>query len=311
MQLGRTFFPLVFLLLVTYSFAVSNANARGNEGDAKSTVSIGVNKFDLFIQYTGTASGGDGSVPYRRVTRAMAKKALDDAKDAGIKFVRVSMSGRTSTKPGDGRDSLDLWRTDPETFWRQVDEMMDDLDARGIQIVPVLMWGTGKFPLMTGEPLGEILRNPQSKSWELLTRFVTDFVSRYRMRNTILFYELTNELNNYADLNLEKRCNKYKEVCEEGDSFTANDMITYTWRFANLVRSLDTTRLISSGFSIPRGSAEHLRKRPEWSTKKTDWRPDSREQFAKNLEEIHAGVDIISIHLYGGKKTGVLDQPTQ
>jgi hypothetical protein len=290
----------LFLLLISLTAELTVEEARAADQPAH-MAAIGVNKFDLFIQYTGTASGGDGSPAYRRVTRAMAKKALDDAKDAGVKFMRVSMSGRTSSKPGDGRDSLDLWRTDPDIFWHQVDEMMDDLDARGIQIVPVLMWGTGKFPLMTGEPLGELLRNPQSKSWGLLTRFVTDFVSRYRRRNTVLFYELTNELNNYADLDLARRCNKNKETCEEGDSFTADDLIEYTRRFAALIRSLDTTHLISSGFSIPRGSAEHLRAKPEWTAGKADWRPDTREQFAKNLEEIHGAVDIISIHLYNGE----------
>jgi hypothetical protein len=268
---------------------------------AQAEISIGANKVDLFSQYTGTASGGDGSAAYRRVTRAMARKSLDDAREAGIRYLRVSMSGRTSAVQGDGRDSLDLWRTNPKLFWSQVDEMMDDLDARGIQIVPVLMWASGKFPRMTGEPLGEMFRNPASKSWKLLTGFVTDFVTRYRARNSVLFYELTNELNNYADLDLVRRCKKNKDDCVEGDRFTADEMILYTRRFAELIRSLDPKRLISSGFSIPRGSAQHLRASPEWTVSKTDWTPDSREEFGKNLESIHAGVDIISIHLYGGK----------
>ena len=262
-------------------------------------VSIGVNKFDLFMQYTGTASGGDGGPAYRRVTRAMARKSLDDAKDAGVTYMRVSMSGRTSFRDGDGRDSLALWLTDQESFWKQVDEMMDDLDAHGIQIIPVMAWATGKFPAIAGEPLSEMLRDPDSESWRLLSRYITEFVTRYRKRHTVLFYELTNELNNYADLDLVKRC-KRKETCEEGDRFITADMIAYTRRMASLIRSLDRGRKISSGFSIPRGSAEHLRARPEWTTARTDWRPDSREQFEKNLAEIHAAVDIISIHLYSG-----------
>ena len=291
---------LVFslLMLLTAGATVKEACAVNHLAPAGT---IGVNKFDLFTQYTGTASRGDGGPAYRRVTRAMAKKALDDAKDAGVKYMRVSMSGRTSSQPGDGRDSLDLWRSDPETFWAQVDDMMDDLDVREIQIVPVLAWSSGKFPLWAGETTGEMFRNSESKSWGLLSRFVTEFVTRYRKRPTVLFYELSNELNNYVDLDLMRRCKK-KSVCDEGDRFTADDLVAYTRRFAGLIRSLDNTRLISSGFSIPRGSAEHLRARPEWTTRRTDWRPDTREQFAKNLKEIHAGVDIISIHLYGGKQ---------
>jgi len=290
---------LVILLLgAVVTIGLNNANAVGESTGAG--VSIGVNKFDLFTQFTGTASGGDGSQAYLRVTRAMAKKALDDAKDAGVRYMRVSMSGRTSSRPGDGRDSLDLWRTAPESFWMRVDEMMHELDVRGIQIIPVLVWSSGKFPLMVGEPLGQMFRDPESKSWRLLSRYVTEFVTRYRKRNTVLFYELSNELNNYADLDLVRRC-KRKEVCEEGDRFTVDDMIVYTRRFASLIRSLDDARLISSGFTIPRSSAEHLRASPEWTTKRTDWRSDTLEQFATNLKEIHSGVDIISIHLYGGK----------
>lgn len=292
---GFVFFCLIQLVLLSYPQIGVASDLSAKE------ISIGVNKFDLFMQYTGTASGGDGGAAYRRVTRAMAKKALDDAKDAGVRYVRVFMGGRTSFTPRDGRDSLALWRTDPEAFWRQVDEMMDDLDAREIQLIPVLVSASGKFQIMTGEPLGEMFRNPNSRSWILAARFVTDFVTRYHKRRTVLFYELTNELNNFVDLDLERRCQqKKKEVCNEEERFTVEDLIAYTTRLANLIRNLDRTRLISSGFSIPRGAAEHLRARPQWSAQGADWRADTREQFAKNLKDIHVGVDIISIHLFGG-----------
>lgn len=288
------------MLIALWCQVPTIATATDGAAVSQNPVTIGVNKYDLFAQYNGTASGGDGGTAYRRVTRAMAKKSLDDAMDAGVRYMRVSMSGRTSAVPGDGRDSVELWRKNPEAFWRQVDEMMDDLDAHDMQIVPVLAWGSGKFPWMVGEPLGEMFRNPDSASWRLLARFVTEFVNRYRHRRTVLFYELTNELNNYADLDWVRRCRK-KDTCTEGDRFTTQDMIDYTRRLANLIHGLDSERMVSSGFSIPRGSAEHLRANPEWMTSRTDWRPDSREQFAKNLKDIHAGVDIISIHLYGGK----------
>lgn len=288
-----------FVVLSFCCLGVLPANAASPHPKADNGISIGVNKYDLFAQYNGTASGGDGGPAYRKVTRAMAKKAIADAADIGIRYMRVSMSGRTSAVTG--QDSLDLWRTDPAAFWQDVDQMMDDLDAHGIQIVPVLVWGSGKFPLMAGEPLGEMFRNPKTRSWKLLESFVTEFVTRYRGRNTVLFYELTNELNNYADLDMVRRCKRKSGSCSEGDRFTVDDMIAYTSRLTALIHRLDKSRLVSSGFTTPRPSAEHLRASPEWTTQKTDWRKDTREQFAKNLEEIHAGTDIISIHLYGGK----------
>jgi hypothetical protein len=264
---------------------------------------IGVNKFDLFSQYVGTASGCAGEAPCRRVTRAMAKKSLDDAKDAGVRFVRVSMSGPTIGY-SDHRNSLALWRSDPDRFWRMVDEMMDDLDSRSIQIVPVLMWGGKKFPVMVGESVGDLLKNEESKSWKLLSAFVTDFITRYRDRPTVLFYELTNEFNGAAELDHDKRCAKpkHKRLCEVKENFTTDEMIAFTKRFASLIRKLDDTRKISSGFTVPRGAAEHLRAQPEWSKGGPDWTPDTREQFIKNLIDIHDGVDIISIHLYGGDR---------
>ncbi|HNA85755.1 MAG TPA: Ig-like domain-containing protein [Nitrospira sp.] len=267
-----------------------------------SAYTIGVNKYDLFAQYTGTASGGDGSPAYLRVTRAMAKKAIADAADIGVRYMRVSLSGRSARNAGDARDSLYLWRADAPAFWKQVDEMMDDLDASGVQLIPVLAWSSGKFPGMAEEATGEMFRNPESRSWKMLQRFVAEFVTRYRHRSTVLFYELTNELNNYADLDLVKRCDQEKRQCKPGDRFTSADMVSYTRRFAALVRGLDPTRPISSGFSIPRPSAGNLAVSPEWKTGRANWQPDTREQFAKHLEQIHEGVDIISIHLYGGKK---------
>jgi hypothetical protein len=280
---------------------------------------IGVNKVDLLAQYTGTASGRRGDAASLRVTRAMARKALADAREAGIRYMRVSMTGGGgAARAADDADGLDdgdeeedaarttagalaLWTTDPEAFWRQVDVMMDDLDRNGIQIVPVLAWGSRKFPAMAGEPTGEMFRDPRSKSWQLLERWVTEFVTRYRNRPTVLFYELTNELNNYYDLDRVKRCKRVAS-CSEGDRYTTADVIAYTERFAALLRRLDGSRKISSGFTIPRPSAEHLRARPEWITGRPDWTRDTREQFARNLRDIHQHVDIISIHMYSSRK---------
>lgn len=262
---------------------------------------IGVNKYDLFAQYTGTASGGDGSPAFRRVTLAMARKALADAQDAGVRYMRVSMSGRTSTADDAEGDSLELWVKDPAAFWRQVDEMMKDLDHYGIQIIPVLNWGTSKFPQMTGEGVRQLFTDPRSRSWQLLERFVTEFVMRYRGRGTVLFYELTNELNNYADLDTVRRCKNKARGCLDQDRFSTADMLAYTSRLATLVHRLDGSRQVSSGFTIPRPAAEHLRARPEWVTGRPDWTRDTREEFARNLRDIHAQVDIISIHLYGGE----------
>src|ERR1700692_3376734 len=94
-------------------------------GAASPTPSIGLNKFDLFIQYQGVASGGDGGPGYRRVTQAMGKKAIADAHDIGVSYLRISATGYAPSvygKPGD----LEQWRRDPAAYWALFDQMMAD-----------------------------------------------------------------------------------------------------------------------------------------------------------------------------------------
>jgi hypothetical protein len=260
---------------------------------------VGANKYDLLRQYLGRASGGDGSAKYRKVTEAMARKALDDAGDYGIPFVRISASGFAPSKVGETGD-LDLWQRAPKEYWSRVDRMMDDLDARSLYLVPVLMWNVFQFPAMSKERVSDLVKNERSASWRLLAAYVTEFVTRYRGRRTILFYELTNELNLMADLDTEGRCNRGKGGgnCEVRGNFSTEDMIAFTQRLARTVRVLDGTRAISSGFAVPRRAAEHLRRRPEWTSAAGAWEPDTEAEFVRYLLDAHAGLDIVSVHIY-------------
>ncbi len=72
----RFFIYLNFIFWVALSGSWAGEVRRG----------IGLNKFDLFLQYLGHASGGDGSAAYRVVTREMARKAIADAKNLGVGF---------------------------------------------------------------------------------------------------------------------------------------------------------------------------------------------------------------------------------
>lgn len=293
------------ILLGAVWLAAALAAGTGNAQPAGAgglVAGMGVNKVDLFAQYMGTASQGDGSPEFKRVTRAMARKSLDDARDAGIRLMRVPVAGPTPFARDPGRD-LGLWRTNPAAFWAQMDEMMDDLDARGIRIVPVLMFSGKKFADMAGEDMGRLIREPASKSWPLVAAYATEFITRYKGRGTIEFYELTNELNNSVDLDLEGRCGRGqgKAACELDSNITHQQLVDFSGRFAALVRRLDPSRKISSGFSMPRPIAEALRRNPEWQ-KGSPGRPDTREDFRRNLADLHRHVDIISVHFYVGEK---------
>lgn len=261
---------------------------------------IGVNKFDLLKQYFGTTSGGDGSVAYQRTTKAMAKKAIADAQMFGIPFMRVSASGYFPIMYNQKGD-LALWQIDPVQYWNVWDEMMSDLASHHIKIVPTLMWNLVQFPAMTGETVDQMIKDPSSQSYQLLKKFISEFVSRYKSHPALYFYELTNELNLAADLDNIARCQKSSNelaVCAPRGNFSTDEMIVFTRSLTQLIHSMDGNHQVSSGFSVPRLSATHLRRHPEWIDGGADWTKDTIEEYENYLIDSHRGVDIISVHMY-------------
>ena len=268
-------------------------------GAASPTPSIGLNKFDLFAQYQGVASGGDGGPRYQRVTQAMGKKAIADAHDIGVSFLRISATGYAPSvygKPGD----LELWRRDPAAYWALFDQMMADLHADGLRAVLTMVWNPSQFPAMAGETIPVMMRNPASKSYSLLSQYVTEFATRYRSHPALMFYELTNEMNLSADIDSVGYCRRGQPAlqCEPLGNYTTDDLVAFTGRLAGLIRKIDPTHPISSGFSVPRMNAEGLRENPEWKAGKSA-PADTREQFEHILRDANQAADVISVHLYG------------
>ncbi len=106
-------------------------------GAAASAASLGANKFDLMLDYVAPSPpAGANPEGYRRVRRAMAKKAIADARDAGLAFLHVGVTGYHPSELETKANDLAVWQNDPTRFWAALDEMFDDLDAAGMQLVP-------------------------------------------------------------------------------------------------------------------------------------------------------------------------------
>lgn len=301
MKAKRAFarWPLVIgRLLLVGSVLVS---ALIDPGLANAATQLGANKFDLLLQYEGYSQYSDRSDAYRRLTRAMARKAILDAKDAGFSFLRVSVAGYGGTNPQNSqRDMLKLWQSDPATYWRRVDEMLDDLDRADMRIVPTLLWQYVQFAALTGETTTEFMHNPGSASRVLATRYIQEFVTRYRARKTILFYELTNEFNLHAGMDVHGRCldkNHDPAQCVSVGNFTQDDLNNFAHDMVQLLHRLDSSHQVSSGYAVPPPWAYHMAMQPEWNKQKGFAR-DSRDEFASNLTTSHRDYDIVSVHVY-------------
>jgi len=290
----KNFVCLMFFSALSY---ISSA------GTCEGAPLLGLNKLELQEQYLGTASGGDGSDRYKEVTLAMDKKSIEDAVDMKAAFLRVGVAGFWPNQPGQKND-LELWQRDPQAYWGVMDAMLNDLEAHKLGIIPLFVWNISQFPAITEERYDSLLRDPQSNSYRLLERYVSEFVTRYKTRKAIVFYDLANEFNLSADLDVEARCAKQKNapLCASPVNITSEDVVVFLKRLATLIRSIDPQRVISSGYSINRPSAAHLRENPEWTGRKTSWAQDDFPQFVRNLRDMNGMVDIISVHIYPSRE---------
>src|SRR5260370_31077565 len=162
--------------------------------------SLGANNFDLMLDYVAPSPpAGAGLDGYRRVRRAVAKKALEDARAAGLGFFRVAVTGYGPTEFETQVNDLALWQNDPPRFWSALDAMVDDLDAAGIRLVPSFVWNNTQFPALGHDSLASFVRNPEAASRRLFGQFLRDFIPPYKTRRPSLFYELGNEFNRLPD----------------------------------------------------------------------------------------------------------------
>jgi hypothetical protein len=263
---------------------------------------MGANAFDLVRQFTGRASGGDGSSPWLRITRAMGVKSILDARDAGFTFVRVPAAGYGPSWPDSPvQNDLALWQADPSAWWAATDLLFDELDRDGMRIVPSLLFNLSQFPSLAGETVNTFINDPRSRGRALASRFITEFISRYRARKTILFYEMGNEFNLGEDLDLELRClrqsGRESPVCRSTGNYSSDELLGFSRDIVALIRQQDPTRGVSSGFGLPLTSAMHLARRPEFAGG-PDWTPDSLAEFTDVMLKMHAPFDIVSLHLY-------------
>jgi hypothetical protein len=246
---------------------------------------VSVNKFDLAMRFL---RGGE--------ERAQAEQAIADAAAHGFTVIRASGVGYY---PAD----MTLW-PNQQVFWERYDDLMATCRKHGVRLILTLNWNLYLFPDMAGECVQDMLTDKDSRSRAYLWLWTSQLVSRYRDNDTVLFWELSNEVNLLADLafmrphgfsdaNAVHLGASYMRLPR--DSFTTEQMIPYLRALARFIRSLDPNHLISTGAACPRPAAQHLR----LAGGKGDWTEDSEAEFETYLRDTNPDpIDIISIHYY-------------
>ncbi|UCH35787.1 MAG: cellulase family glycosylhydrolase [Armatimonadota bacterium] len=290
LDLWRTQQTLVLILAVCALTGYAHAGFLKRDGtdlllDGKPLRLVSVNKFDLVLRYL---KGGDD--------RKQAESALASAAEHGFTAIRFSGVGFYP------RDMKNWPRQD--AWWGAFDALVADAQRHGVRLIPVVNWNTHLFPDMAQECVLDMLLDPDSRSWQYLELYTRQLVGRYRDNDTILFWELSNELNlgadlgpmhpyGYEGLNWVDLGTSYMRL--RRDNYTSDDMIVYMKRLAEVIRDVDSNHLIATGNSAPRPAAQHMRTQ----TDEMDWTHDSLDDLVTYLRDTNPDpMDLISIHFY-------------
>src|SRR5262245_19277819 len=269
---------------------------------------VGINLPFLFLMYIGESTGG----------QAEAQREMMLAAQNGVTHVRFIASAfwpaTMKTKNG--------WIADREVYLGLFDLLVKDARRYGLHLVPSLLWNNLLFPDLAGEPGGQLFV-PGSASRTLAESYVTSVVSRHKDDETILFWEIGNELNLGADIDVSCDTCQGNTAClvptvsdlgtpcrrtSQDNYFSCNacrgvsspqeDLVSFVSDMAALIRGIDPSHSVSSGFAMPRPSAYHLAHQP---CPACDWTLDTPDQYEEELLRLHPpGVDVMSIHAYPG-----------
>ncbi len=285
--------------------------------DGQPYAAVGVNKHELLEQYLAQEiTGGDQEAT---AARTAAKRSLGLLKEAGITVVRFRACPFWPTWLKRTFRSEDA--AVRAASWAAFDEMLDDCDRSGIRVIPSLAWNVAVFPDLANESLHDLVANPDSRSRALLREWSEEVVGRYRSRDTVLFWELGNEWNLLADLRPMFADKGVLEgidppgaqallggpVVRDGrNNFSSDELAAFTRDLCRVIRSVDPSRLVGTGFSAPRPAAWHLWLGSLRRATAMDWTDDSPEQQADYLRLITpAGVGFICLH-HDGEGRGAL-----
>lgn len=222
-----------------------------------------VNIFDLFNRYlSGDRCGG--------------KKYLHSAAAAGFKsarFFSVTYDEASVQFPG-----MNLWKQNPQAFFTLVDQLIADAREAGIYLIPAL--GVGVFNMNETTALASagctdnfsLPFIPGSANRTDMKNYMSDWSRRYANNQTILFWELGNELN----LQVKHRS---ANLCVD-----KHQMRAYIDEMSTAIKSFDSNHMVAAG-TMQEGDVMSLSSYMDWLI------------HYNNLPNI----DFVTLHLYGSQ----------
>lgn len=225
--------------------------------------------------------------------RANAERALKELSDNGFTSIRFFSYV----------DSYDMIHdpVESEKYWAGLDELFDLCDKYGIRVVPSLFCGSGYMTaceyveglgyVSVGEDRIDLITDPESKSRAVQKAYIETYVGRYKDRDTILMWEINNEMN--LDMDIGPSIGRVTYSAYQLSEF-------YKW-CTDIINQCDPDRLVTSGDSVQRNSNYHLLAGTMAGSEGNDWTTDTYGQrlYINYLINGLGGMDATSVHAYG------------
>jgi hypothetical protein len=192
----------------------------------------------------------------------------------GIPFVRFRACGFSP-------QNCRLYLNDPEEYFRRMDKVIHCAEQHHIGLIPSLFWRLATFSELVGDPPSGVA-DPNSKVSGFIKRYTRDMVSRYNDSPAIWGWEFGNEANNGVDM----------PRPGQDVRLTSEQLAAAYASFARTVRSIDPTRVIDTGTTIPRPAAWH-NARGQFRQ-----RDSAAQSYSMLLMESPDPVNLVSAHIY-------------
>ena len=243
---------------------------------------VSLNKYDLFYNVLNSMQTGAEN------TSTAVETTLKQLSENGIKSVRVFTFSNELV-------NFIYNEKQQEIYFKAMDHFFDLCDKYDIKVIACLgfdeayvlkkdFMGAEGFVLSTENSV-DLIVNPKSESRKNLYGYIEKFVSRYKDRESVLMWEMANELNLKADIgNYVNR-----------QTYSLLQLAKFYGDCADKIRQFDNVHIIASGDSI-------LRK-DQWSSfkavmngSKVQGSADTKEETIEALALINEKLDIVSIH---------------
>ncbi|MGI8956691.1 MAG: cellulase family glycosylhydrolase [Chthoniobacterales bacterium] len=206
--------------------------------------------------------------------------------DKGIPFVRFRACGFSPR-------NVDLYLKDRSEYFRRMDQVVRCAEQHHIGLIPSLFWRLATVSEVVGEAPNQ-LGDPRSKAIAFIKQYTAEMVGRYKDSPAIWGWEFGNEANLGVDLP-RSGTGGGRSLFSGGDGgvrLTTDQLgVAYT-SFARVVRSIDPSRVIDSGTTIPRPAGWH----------NANGQPRERDSEAQSYAILSRQnpdpLNLLSVHIY-------------